>query len=125
MSSSVIATYALALLALFAFGCGGSQGGKALSDAERAKLDPTLQRVVAGDTAAAPEAAQARRGAERVYLVLIRTAEPSALREAGLPLGSVSGTVATARLTAAEIRQAARLDAVGQIQISQTAGPTR
>jgi hypothetical protein len=125
MSFHQISLFAsLVLFALASPGCGGSKSSAPLSDAEHAKLGPVLQKVMADPSRATPAAAQAQRDGQTVYLVLIRTSQPSALRDSGLPIGSVSGRIVTARLTLAQIREAVQLDAVEVIRLSGEAEPT-
>jgi len=126
MWARVIAFLLITGAVLLAAGCEDNQASMALTEAEKAKLGPTLQQVVAGDTTAVRESARAMRSdGTAVYLVFIRTSEADVLRRAGLPIGSVSGEMATARLSADQLRQAARLDAVKAIRISGQAAPTQ
>lgn len=55
------------------------------------------------------------REGDTTYAVLIRTSDPGALAQEDLPLGEPSGSIVTARLTAEEIRRAARLEPVVSI----------
>jgi hypothetical protein len=56
------------------------------------------------------------RGGASVYEVIIKTDAPDALREAGIPLNSVQGSIATSRLTINQILKAATVDGVGGIE---------
>lgn len=100
-----------------AAGCGGSQG--ALTDAEWAKLDPTLRGVFDDDAPRSDVAIEQGDGTV-VYPVVVRTDAPDALREAGLPLGTVLDRVVTARWTREQLRTALRLDEVVKVSSSRT-----
>jgi len=120
--SSAIGTLAALLVAVpLVLQC---TSGARLTAEQRKKLDAPLQRlVVEGEESPALETAT-RGDGTTVYLVLIRTDEPAALREAGLPVNSTSGDVVTARWSAEEIRTAARLSAVRRIEASGRAQTT-
>ena len=100
-----------------AAGCGGSQG--ALTDAEWAKLDPTLRGVFDDDAPRSDVAIEQGDGTV-VYPVVVRTDAPDALREAGLPLSTVLDRVVTARWTREQLRTALRLDEVVKVSSSRT-----
>lgn len=59
-----------------------------------------------------------------VYSVILRSDQPAALREAGLPVNSIQGEIVTARLSIEQIRKAARLEAVRKIENPAQTGPT-
>lgn len=111
----------LAIAGLLMLQC--ASGGE-LTAEQRKKLDAALQRlVVEGEES--PDLETATRGdGTVVYLVLVRTNDADALREADLPVNSVSGDVVTARWSVEEIRAAARLPAVRRIEASGRARPT-
>ncbi len=81
------------------------------------KLDPALQRLVQGETRSMDQfSASERDDGTTVYSVILRSEQPEALREAGLPINSVQGSIVTARLRIAQIREAATLEAVQNIE---------
>lgn len=94
-----------------------------LSEDEMEKLDPALRHLLEqeGDESGPFEYVTSRREEDgtTVYAVTLRAEEPGALEEAGLPLGSVFGEIATARLSLEEIKEAARLEAVRGIRNSE------
>lgn len=91
------------------------------------KLTPVLQRVVKGERSSSVPSLQTRTRPDGTteYAVLLRIENAQAVREAGIPLNSVQGSVATARLSAAELRRAAMLDAVTRIEPSGQSFPTQ
>lgn len=105
-------------------GCGG--GTQTLTAAQMEKLAPALQRVLCGEAPAGmPLPTETRTDGVAVYSVILRITDADAVRGAGIPLNSVQGRVATARLSVSELRQAARLDAVIRIDSSGQSFPTR
>jgi len=80
------------------------------------KLDPALQRLVRGESRGMDRYSTFERDEVTVYSVILRSNNPEALRKADLPLNSVQGDVITARLSIAQLRTAARLDAVRRIE---------
>jgi len=106
-------------VALCVVGC--SNGTAQLTQEQMDKLDVALQRVVEGEDPA-PLTVQrtTRPNGVTAYGVMVRTSAPDALRETGLPLGSVSGSIVSARWTVDEIRRAAGLSEVQSIRASGT-----
>lgn len=95
-----------------------------LSSAQRQRLGPALQRFLTGDTLATGDVkAVGTRDGENVFSVLIRSENADALREAGVPLTSVAGTIITARLTIDEILRAASVADVQSIRADQEMKP--
>lgn len=115
-SGAVVGCFVILIMCVAA-GCGGSQ--ETLTDAERAKLDPTLQGVF-DDDAPRSESAIEQSDGTVVYPVVVRTDAPEALREAGLPLGTVLDRVVTARWTREQLRTALQLDEVVKVSSSRT-----
>jgi hypothetical protein len=99
-------------------------GGSELTAEQRGKLDAPLQRLVVEGRKSPALETTTRGDGTIVYLVLVRAGEPASLREAGLPVNSVSGDVVTARWSVGEIRMAARLSTVRRIEASGRAQPT-
>lgn len=101
-----------------------SRESSGLSGAQRKRLGPVLQRLLAGDTLATEgiQKAGMREGAP-VYSVFVVSADPEALREAGLSLTSVRDSLITARMTKEEIRRAASVPSVRQIRGGRSLGP--
>lgn len=92
-----------------------------LSAGQKQRLAPSLRRLVRGEeqTPNPVEPVGTRDGAP-VYGVMIECSDPAALREAGVPLVSVQGTLITARLTLDQIRTAAAVDAVQSIRAARS-----
>jgi hypothetical protein len=86
---------------------------------QREKVDRPLRRIVfQGAEASSGERLQktVRDDGSIVYHLLVQTESPEALSDAGLPVSSVSGGVATARWTADQIREAVQLSSVRRIE---------
>ena len=98
-----------------------------LTKAERSRLGPVLRRLAAGDTTEmAPIESRrlepvGKRDGKEVYPVLIEGVAASMLREKGISNVSEVGGLVTARLTANQIRQAASIEDVRRIRISNQA----
>ncbi len=96
-----------------------------LTAAEKAKLDPALQKLVqTGEGAANRYDVHTLPDGSRVYGVIIRTDIPQALRKAGIPVNSVFGDVATARLTITELRKVAKMPTVLAVENSSKNYPS-
>jgi len=90
-----------------------------LTDREMAKLDPPLQKLVAGEFAAESDYDVSNRsGGEKEYGVIIRSSNAGELRSAGIPINSVMGDVITARLTVDEMRKVLTIPSVHALQNS-------
>lgn len=111
----------LLVLSLAVTGCGGSD--QVLTKEELEKLDPDLRRLVQGSAPQQAIPSTTRPDGTRAYSVFIRATDAERVREAGLPINSVSGNILTARLSTSELRKAARLEAVTSIESSGEASP--
>ncbi len=90
-----------------------------LTDREMAKLDPQLQRLVAGETVAESDYEVSNRlSGEKEYGVIIRSSNAEDLRSAGIPINSVIGDVITARLTISELKKVLTIPSVRALQNS-------
>ncbi|PEN11470.1 hypothetical protein CRI94_15675 [Longibacter salinarum] len=108
-------------LLLCASACGN---GASLTDDEMSKLAPPLQQLVQGeDPSSLPGLDTSTREGETVYAVMLRVSDAEAVREAGIPLNSVMGSVATARLTIEQIKTSARLSSVSRVEPSGRSTP--
>lgn len=122
-----VLTYVLSGLLLLPLvllaGCGGRSVEEPLTDAQESKLGNDLLRIIEEDPSATTEA-QIGTDAEGqpVYPVFIHVSDSAAFREQDVPVNSWSGAIATARLTTAQIRRAARIEVVERIQLSGRAG---
>jgi len=106
----------LMLLAFLMLSCGGPM---ALTEAERAKLDPGLQSLLAEGTGTeSGYDVTVRSDGTREYGVIVRTTDAEQLRAAGIRVQSVFGDVVTVRVTVDELRNVARLPAVRAVQNS-------
>ena len=111
----------LLFLAVAIAACGGSE--QALTKGELEKLDPSLRRLVQGSTPQREIPSTTRPDGTVAYAVFIRTTDAERVREAGIPINSMSGNILTARLSTSELRKAVRLDAVTSIESSGEASP--
>lgn len=111
------------MVALFGLTGTACSSERPLSEKERGKLDAALRRVVAGQTVSEEVLPRGERDGEPVYHVLIRTKDAQALRAEAIPIGSVSGSVVTARLTTEEVRRAVQLPAVTSIAAAERNRP--
>lgn len=94
-----------------------SSSAPALTETQKNRIGGRLQRVIRGEKEGPrPVEPVGSRDGVPVYEVIIKTDDPDALREAGIPLGSVQGSIATARLTVNQILKAATVKGVGGIQ---------
>ena len=107
------------LMSLLAFACTAEHA--TLTDVEKQKLDPCLQSLVQGTPRCKQYDTYTREDGTLLYGVIIRSDDADALRDAGLTLGSVLGSIITARLTVEDIRKAAGLEAVRAIENPGTA----
>ena len=103
-------------LALLVLSCGGPM---ALTDAERAKLDPGLQALLTEGTGTdSGYDVTIRPDGTREYGVIVRTTDAEQLRAAGIRVQSVLGDVVTVRVTVDELRNVARMPSVRAVQNS-------
>jgi len=103
-------------LALLVLSCGGPM---ALTDAERAKLDPGLQALLTEGTGTdSGYDVTIRPDGTREYGVIVRTTDAEQLRAAGIRVQSVLGDVVTVRVTVDELRTVARLPSVRAVHNS-------
>jgi hypothetical protein len=101
--------------------CGGAE---TLSGEEMDKLSPALQRIVQGDEPPPlSDLVTGTRDGTTVYAVILRVSDADAVRDAGIPLNSVQGSVATARLSVDQIRDAARVPEVARVEESGRVRP--
>jgi hypothetical protein len=117
----------LPIVILLSVSGGGQKGNGGGLDAEvRKKLDPLALRIAQGHDP--PERLiEVRTDAEGVsrYGVIVHTDDPDALRERSFAVGSVTGSLVTARLTREQIIEAARLPSVRYIEASTMMEPMR
>ncbi len=103
------------LVSLVLTACGGSR----LSDAERLKLDPLLQRLVSDVRVVEDDySISTRPDGVKEYGVIIYTDKLEELRSAGIPINSVVRDFATARLTVEELRKVVKLPSVRAVRNS-------
>jgi hypothetical protein len=96
--------------------CGGPL---VLTAAERDKLDPGLQTLLAeGIGSETRYDVTIRPDGTREYGAIVRTTDVEQLRAAGIRVQSVLGDVVTVRVTVDELRNVARLSAVRAVQNS-------
>lgn len=108
--------YAALMAVLFLFGCSGS--GR-LSDADRAKLDPPLQRLLSGKQIAETDYdISIRQDGTKEYAVIIRSRNPDEVKSAGIRISSAYGEVLTARVSRDELAGLLRLPSVRFVESS-------
>jgi hypothetical protein len=101
-----------------------------LTQTQQNRLGPSLQRFLTGDSMATGNivAEGEQRNGEKVFAVIIRSDDADALRDAGIPLNSVAGSIITARLTADEILRVSSMPSVRSVQsdreVDQTGSPS-
>ena len=102
----------------------GCSSGKELTMEEKSKLHPMLQNLIEDqDSPELQLQADLLEDGTKVYPVIIRTDNPEELKEQGIPTNSVSGDIVTARLTVEQIRKAAALSSVENIETGSTNYP--
>jgi|WetSurMetagenome_2_1015567.scaffolds.fasta_scaffold760088_2 hypothetical protein len=90
------------LLVLLISGCASSFKG--LSDTERAKLDPPLQRLLAGEAVNTLDYHSIPgEGGQPLYSVIIKGESLNQLERQGYRTGSIMGNMATAHLSVEQI----------------------
>jgi hypothetical protein len=90
------------VLALTMAACAGSPP---LTDAEKAKLDPMLLRLLQKESIPEGQLDMTRRpDGEEEFGVILRCTDAKVLQDRGIRVGSVFGEVVTARMTIQEIR---------------------
>jgi hypothetical protein len=101
-------------LALFALACTGT---RALSDAERAKLDPSLQRLLMGERVVESDYdATIRADGTKEYGLSVRSSNADELKKAGISVSSVFGDVVIVRVSLEELKTLVRLPSVRSVQ---------
>jgi hypothetical protein len=107
--------HALLLTLLAAAGCSSSP--VALKDAERAKLDPALQRLVTGDQAnPADYHSFPGEGGQALFSVIVHGQSLTGLERMGYRMRSVLGDMAVAHLTIEQILTLVRLPSIRFIE---------
>jgi hypothetical protein len=102
------------VLAVMMASCAGSPP---LTDAEKAKLDPVLLRLLQKESVPEGRLDVVRRpDGEEEFGVILRCTDPAILREQGIRVGSVFGEVVTARMTVHEIRKILALPQVRSVE---------
>lgn len=108
-------------------GCGGAKTAAPppLTDAQQAKIDPDLRRLLTDSTRSRLTTVPARRRPDSTwtYAAYVYTTDRAALRAAGLPTDSTEAGRVWAWLSAADIRTAARLAAVTRIRADNDPAP--
>jgi hypothetical protein len=90
------------VIAFLLSGCASSSGG--LGDGERAKLDPPLQRLIAGEKVNPLDYHSIPgEGGQPLYGVIIKGESLNQLERQGYRIGSVMGNMATAHLSIEQI----------------------
>ena len=88
-----------------------------LTDQEMAKIDPHVQRVLAGERVPGlEELSSLRADGSREYPVVVRTTNPKELDALGITPHSRFGDMITVRVTAEEIKKLAQLGSVTAIR---------
>lgn len=89
---------------------------EALTAAERSKIDDDLLRLASDSVQVTDVPSTRRPDGTRAYAVRIRTSDLEALREAGVATDSTADGTVWTRLSLAEIRGVAQMDAVTAVR---------
>jgi hypothetical protein len=104
----------IASLFLMLASCASTTG---LTEAERQKLDPPLQRLLTGERVSESEYDIAMRlDGSKEYAVVVRSNNADELKKAGIRVSSVFGDVVTVRVTLEELRKIVGLSTVRSMQ---------
>lgn len=102
-----------------------SETTRTLTSVEKDKLGSRLQRILDGNASETQEVrVDVNEEGASIFPVFIRVNDPEVFQKSDIPVNSWSGNVATARLTADQIRRAAQLESVQSIRLSGRAQPT-
>ena len=108
--SVLIVLLGISALCVLQIGCNSTAR---LTDQERSKLDPLLQRVLAGETVPElEELSSLRPDGEREYPAIVHSTKPEDLPAIGISVQGRVGEVLTVRATVGEIEALARLESV-------------
>lgn len=104
----------VAFLFLMLVGCSSTTE---LTEVERQKLDPPLQRLLMGEGVAESEYDMSMRpDGSKEYALVVRSNNAADLKKAGIRVSSVFGDVVTVRVTLKELRKIVGLSAVRSVQ---------
>jgi hypothetical protein len=93
-------------------------GGMRLSDSERAKLDPPLQRLLTGEQIVESDYDFGTRpDGTKEYAVIVRSKSVEELKSAGIRVSSIFGDVITTRVTIEELRKLVGLTSVRSVEV--------
>ncbi|PEN13782.1 hypothetical protein CRI94_06855 [Longibacter salinarum] len=98
----------LALLVLSMIGAGCTSSDE-LTESQMQKLSPFLQQQINAEG----------QGSDRIWPVTVKTASVQDLRDANLPLATVTEGIVTARWTMKQIRDAAQISSVSAISSTE------
>ncbi len=92
-------------------------GANRLSDSERSKLDPAVQRLVTQERVIESDYdTTVRPDGSREYGLVVRSGNADELRKAGIRVSSVFGDIVTVRVTLEEIKILVGLSSVRSVQ---------
>jgi len=107
---------ALAVICLLLVSCSGA---KQLSDNERSKLDPAVQRLLTRERVVESDYdSTVRPDGSREYGLVVRGGNADEVKKAGIRVSSVFGDVMTVRVTLEELRKLVGLSSVRSVQNS-------
>ena len=102
------------LLSFLFFTCSGVNQ---LSDVERSKLDPAVQRLFTMDRMVESDYdTTIRPDGSKEYGLVVRSANAGELKQAGIRVSSVFGDVVTVRVTLEELKKLVGLPSVRSVQ---------
>ena len=105
----------MAVLALFSFHCSST---KSLSDIEKAKLDPPLIRLFAGEQIDKNLVGETLRpDGIKEYAVIVRSEHPEEIKALGVVVSSVFGDVIVVHATIEELRKIVSLPSVRALEV--------
>jgi len=121
LRTSIVASLALLASSLLLSGCSTQTR---LTDQEMAKIQPQLQRLLAGERVAdLEELSSLRTDGSREYPLIVRMTNAQELDSIGVTPGSRFGEIVTVRVTTDEIRRIARLPSVTSIEAGARSEP--
>jgi hypothetical protein len=99
-------------------------GPMRLTDTERSKLDPSLAKLVQGESVNESDYdANLRSDGAKEYSVIIRSNNVDDLKSAGIRVGSTVNDIITARVTIQELRKILGINSVRVVQNSAKSYP--
>lgn len=113
---------ALTIILVFSFVAVGCRSEMELTSEEKAKLDPGVQKILAGDESAMVDRT-VRPDGTMEYGLVVRGSSPDDLKAAGINVVSAFGDVMTVRITRSQIKTLARISSVRSVETGNMSYP--